>query len=64
MHPSTPPEALNKYCLTAHLKTTVVNLVKEMCGMNEVDDAQHKKVTHNRINQDDSAVQKNLQTNF
>ena len=28
MYPSTPPEALNKYYLTAHLKATVVNLVK------------------------------------
>ena len=49
MHLSTHPEALNKYYLTAHLKPT---------------DAQHTEVTHNRINQDESAVQKNLQTNF
>ena len=60
MHLSTAPEALTKYYLTAHVKATVVNLVKEMCGMNEADDAQHKKATHNRINQD----AKTLQTNF
>ena len=58
MHLSTRPEALNKYCLTAHLKATVVNLIKEMCSMNEANDAQHKEATHNRINQDGSAVQK------
>ena len=58
MHLSTRPEALNKYYLTAHLKATVVNLIKEMCGMNEANDAQHKEATHNRINQDESAVQK------
>ena len=29
-----------------------------MCGVNETDDAQHKEATHNRINQDESAVQK------
>ena len=43
--------------MTAHLKASVVNLVKDMCGMNEVNDAQHKEATHNRINQDESAVQ-------
>ena len=58
MHLSARPEALNKYYLTAHLKATVVNLIKEMCGMNEANDAQHKEATHNRINQDESAVQK------
>ena len=58
MHLSTRPEALNKYYLTAHLKATVVNLIKEMCGMNEANDAQRKEATHNRIDQDESAVQK------
>ena len=58
MHLSTRPEALNKYYLSAHLKATVINLIKEMCGMNEANDAQHKEATHNRINQDESAVQK------
>ena len=53
---STRPKVLNKYYLTAHLKATVVNLVKEMSGINEADDAQHKEATHNRINQDESAV--------
>ena len=36
----------------------MVNLVKDMCGMNEVNDAQHKEATYNRINLDESAVQK------
>ena len=36
----------------------MVNLAKEMCGMNEANDAQHKEATHNRINQDESPVQK------
>ena len=58
MHLSTGPEALNKYYLTAHLKATVVNLIEEMCGMNEANDAQHKEATHSRINKDESAVQK------
>ena len=57
MHLSTRPEALNKYYLAAHLKVTVVNLIKEMYGMNEVNDAQHKEATHNRINHDESEVQ-------
>ena len=58
MHLSTRLGALNKYYLTAHLKATVVNLIKEMCGMNEENDDQHKEATHDRINQDESAVQK------
>ena len=58
MHLSTHPKAFNKYYLTAHLKATAVNLIKEMCGMNEVNDAHHKEATNNRINQDESAVQK------
>ena len=58
MHLSTPLESLNKYYLTAHLKATVVNLVKEMCSLNEANDSQHKEATRNRINQDESAVQK------
>ena len=58
MHLSTRPEVLNKYYLTAHLKATVVNLIKEMCGMNEANDAKHKEATYNRINQDECAVQK------
>ena len=41
------------------MKATILNLVKELCGMNDPYDAQHKETTHNRINRDKSAVQKN-----
>ena len=56
---STNPEAVNRWFLTAHVRTSFTRSLKKMCGLDiEEDDSHHKEPGWRRLARDESDVQK------